>query len=172
MAGKKSDKIKIYITLGLAVMLLISAYFRIIRPRTKGTANATASRPSAPVVQIPKVNTDTPQQIETPRKKEKIKKKQNPIYSMSSMVRDIFAEPAVPVPVKEEKEEEKPSLPPSTLKGTIVGGENPVAIINGKFLRMGDWIGDYQVVRIDKNEVLLSAGNHEVVLEVLKNVHN
>jgi len=170
MAGKKSDKIKIYITLGLALVLIITGYFRMIRPRTKGTANATASRPAAPVVQIPKVK------IETPRKREKIKKKQNPIYSMSSMVRDIFAEPAVPKPVKEEKEEEKeekkPSLPPSTLKGTIVGGENPVAIINGKFLRMGDWIGDYQVVRIDKNEVLLSAGNHEVVLEVLKNVHN
>ena len=164
---KKSDKIKIYITLGLALVLVITGYFRVIRPRTKGTANATASRPAAPVVQIPKVK------IETPRKKEKIKKKQNPIYSMSSMVRDIFTEPAVPEPVKEKKEEEKKlSLPPSALKGTIVGGENPVAIINGKFLRMGDWIGDYQVVRIDKNEVLLSAGNHEVVLEVLKNVHN
>ena len=164
---KKSDKIKIYITLGLALVLVITGYFRVIRPRTKGTANATASRPAAPVVQIPKVK------IETPRKREKIKKKQNPIYSMSSMVRDIFTEPAVPEPVKEKKEEEKkPSLPPSTLKGTIVGGENPVAIINGKFLRMGDWIGDYQVVRIDKDAVLLSAGNHAIVLEVLKNVHN
>ena len=172
MAGKKKEQIKLYITLGLALVLIISGYFRIIRPKTKGTANATASRPAAPAVQIPKAK------VETPRKKEKIKKKQSPIYSMSSMVRDIFTEPVAPEPVeerkeeKEEKEEKKLSLPPSALKGTIVGGENPVAIINGKFLRMGDWIGDYQVVRIDKDAVLLSAGNHAIVLEVLKNVHN
>jgi len=169
MAGKKKEQIKLYVTLGLALVLIISGYFRIIRPKTKGTANATASRPAASAVQIPKVK------IETPRKKGKIKKKQGSVYSMSSRVRDIFSEPVVPEPVKErneEKEEKKPSLPPSTLKGTIVGGENPVAIINGKFLRMGDWIGDYQVVRIDKDAVLLSAENHEIVLEVLKNVHN
>ncbi len=169
MAGKKSEKIKLYITLGLALVLIISGYFRVIRPRIKTVAKAVASRPAAPVVQIPKAP------VEAPRKKEKTKKKFNPAYVMSSMVRDIFAEPEMTAPVvKEEipeKEEKKPALPPVTLKGTIVGGEHPIAIINGRFFRTGDWIGDYQVARIDKDEVLLSAGNHAVVLEVLKNVH-
>lgn len=171
MAGKKSEQIKIYVTLGLALVLVVSGYFRVIRPRTKGTANATASLPAAPAVQIPKVQVETPQRIETPATNKKTKKKQSAIESMSSMVRDIFVEPVVPKP-DDAKEEKKPSLPPSILKGTIVGGENPIAIINGKFFRTGDWIGDFQLVRIDKNEVLLSSGNHEIVLEVLKNVHN
>ena len=173
MAGKKSEQIKLYITLGLVVVLLISAYFRIIRPKTKGTANATASSPriSAPVstpVQIQKV------QLDTPKKKGKAKKSRNQFRVMSSMVRDIFAEPKAPVSDKEaEKEpEKKPPPPPTSLKGTIVGGEKPIAIINGRFVHVGDQVGEYRVVRIDKDEVLLSSGEHAIVLEVLKNVHN
>ena len=177
MAGKKSEQIKLYITLGLVVVLLISAYFRIIRPKTKGTANATASSPkiSAPAatpVQIPKV------QLDAPNKKDKAKKSRNQFRVMSSMVRDIFAEPKAPVSDKEEEKdaekepEKKPPPPPTSLKGTIVGGEKPIAIINGRFVHVGDQVGEYRVVRIDKDEVLLSSGEHAIVLEVLKNVHN
>ncbi len=52
------------------------------------------------------------------------------------------------------------------LNGTIVGGNNPVAIINNQFLRTGEWIGGYQVVKIDKYKVLLSSGDYQKVLEV------
>jgi len=173
MAGKKNEQIKLYITLGLVVVLLISAYFRIIRPKTKGTANATASSPkiSAPAstpVQIPKV------QLDVPKKKNKAKKSRNQFRVMSSMVRDIFAEPKAPVSDKEaeKKAEKKPPPPPTSLKGTIVGGKKPIAIINGRFVHVGDLVGEYRVVRIDKDEVLLSSGEHSIVLEVLKNVHN
>lgn len=173
MAGKKNEQIKLYITLGLVVVLLISAYFRIIRPKTKGTANATASSPkiSAPAstpVQIPKV------QLDVPKKKNKAKKSRNQFRVMSSMVRDIFAEPKAPVSDKEaeKKAEKKPPPPPTSLKGTIVGGKKPIAIINGRFVHVGDLVGEYRVVRIDKDKVLLSSGEHAIVLEVLKNVHN
>ncbi len=54
-----------------------------------------------------------------------------------------------------------------TLKGTIVGGKRPIAIINDRFVRMGDRIGDYQVVEIDKDRVTLRSGIYEIVLEVL-----
>jgi hypothetical protein len=173
MADKKKEQIKLYVTLGLAVLLLISAYFRIIRPKTKGTANATASGPgvSAPavpaaIVQMPTVKLDTP--------KKKKQKKQDPFIGMSSTVRDIFAEPKASEPEKEagKEAEKKPPPPPTSLKGTIVGGKKPIAIINGRFVHVGEQVGEYRVVRIDKNEVLLSSGEHEIVLEVLKNVHN
>ena len=173
MVNKKKEQIKLYITLGLGLLLMISAYFRIIRPKTKGTANATVSTPkiSAPAatpVQIPTV------QLDAPTKKEKTKKSRNKFSVMSSMVRDIFAEPKEPVPDKEEEKEaeKKPPPPPTSLKGTIIGGKKPIAIINGRFVHIGDRVGEYRVVRIDKNEVLLSSGGHVIVLEVLKNVHN
>ena len=172
MPGNKSEQIKLYFTIGLALVLVVSGYFRVIRPRLKGTANATASSSPAapaavPVLQTPEIRTKP-----SSSKNERTKKIPKTMESMSSMVRDIFAEPAHPQPAAPVKDAPPPSLPPSVLKGTIVGGENPVAIINGKFFRMGDRIGDYQVVRIDKDEVLLSSGNHEIVLEVLKHVHN
>jgi hypothetical protein len=171
MADKKKEQIKLYITLGLAVVLLISAYFRIIRPKTKGTANATASAPkiSAPAaapVQIPVVKADAP------KKKGKAKKSRNKFTVMSSMVRDIFVEPKAPEPVEAPEEKPPPPPPPTSLKGTIVGGEKPIAIINGRFVHVGDQVGEYRVVRIDKDEVLLSSGTHEIVLEVLKNGSN
>ena len=55
------------------------------------------------------------------------------------------------------------------LKGVIVGGNNPVAIINGKFLRLGERIDGYQVVRIEENKVFLRSGNSTFKLELAKN---
>jgi len=42
-----------------------------------------------------------------------------------------------------------------------------MAIINDKFVQMGEKIGGYQIVRIDPNEVLLRSDSHEKVLQVL-----
>ncbi len=78
--------------------------------------------------------------------------------------------PAQPAPEQNQMEEIPEPPPPMTLKGTIVGGKRPIAIINDRFVRMGDRIGDYQVVEIDKDIVKLSSGNNEIVLEVLKYV--
>jgi len=96
----------------------------------------------------------------------------NHISVLQSVVKDIFAEPVrpePPQPASEENqgEEELKPPPPMTLKGTIVGGKRPIAIINDRFVRMGDRIGDYQVVEIDKDRVTLRSGIYEIVLEVL-----
>ena len=65
---------------------------------------------------------------------------------------------------------ESPKAVPSLkLRGAIVGGGKPVVIINDRFLHLGDWIGDYQVVRIGKKEVLLEAGNDKIELGMVKN---
>ena len=53
------------------------------------------------------------------------------------------------------------------LKGTILGGKNPMAIINDKFVRTGEKIGGYKVVRITPNTVYLRAGSHQKVIKVL-----
>ncbi len=42
-----------------------------------------------------------------------------------------------------------------------------MAIINNKFVRIGEKIGEYKIVSIDPNEVLLKSGRHEKVLKVL-----
>ena len=55
-----------------------------------------------------------------------------------------------------------------TLKGTITGGENSIAVINDKFVYIGDRIGDYEVITIGNDEVVLTSETHSMVLKVLK----
>ena len=94
--------------------------------------------------------------------------------ALHSVIRDIFKEPVMPAPKKPEPTEEIEKTPepppPMTLKGIIVGGKRPIAIINDRFLRIGDMMGGYQVVEINKDIVRLNSGNNEIVLEVLKYV--
>ena len=164
MAEKKSDRIKIYIIIGLAVVLVISGYFRLIHAKTKRSVTTPAPQPSLARINIPKILTKL-QQVK-PSEPDRLD-------VLPSLIRDIFAEPVRPAqPAPEENQMEKipEPPPPMTLKGTIVGGKRPIAIINDRFVRMGDRIGDYQVVEIDKDTVKLSSGNNEIVLEVLKYV--
>ena len=66
------------------------------------------------------------------------------------------------------------SGPGSTLKlsGTIVDSGRPIAIINGKFLRTGQWIDGFQVAKITKNGVLLRSESQKLLLKVLSNAEN
>ena len=166
MAEKKNNRVKIYITIGLAIVLIVNGYFRFIHARIKKSGKPSTPQPSLARVDIPKILTKLQQfkQSESDR-----------FHVLQYAVKDIFAEsirPAPANPAREEKEIEKTPEPPPpmTLKGTIVGGKRPIAIINDRFVRMGDRIGDYQVVEIDKDIVKLSSGNNEIVLTVLKYV--
>lgn len=167
MAEKKSNRIKIYITIGLALVLVVNGYFRLIHAKTKRSGRSSTPQPSLASINIPKILT----------KLQQVKPSESDRFDVRQYaVRDIFAEPVRPVPPaqpapKEDQMEEIPEPPPPmTLKGTIVGGKRPIAIINDRFLRMGDRIGDYQIVEIDKDKVKLSSGNNDIVLEVLKYV--
>jgi hypothetical protein len=55
------------------------------------------------------------------------------------------------------------------LKGVIVGGKNSIAIIDDKFVRMGERINGYRVVRIAEKEVWLKSGNRTVKLRLVSN---
>jgi len=161
MARKKSDQIKIYVVIGLSLVLIIGAYFRFIHGKVRSVKDVTASTAPLAQLNVPVIN------------KEKPKNRRSGGSSVDNYlpasIRDIFS-PLKSSPDKEsrpkEQEEEVSSF---TLKGTIVGGEKPIAIINDKFVRTGDWIGEYRVARIGKKEVLLDSDGEKVVLEILKN---
>jgi len=160
MPEKKIESIKIYIVIGLALVLVIVGYFQLVR---KKPANATVESPSVTASVQSDVNNvlrKSPQSANW--------RKSPAAEPLRPIVRDIF------VPLKSLKKakigttEQEPSRPGRSLKlrGTIVGGESPIAIINDRFVRPGDTIGDYTVVRIGKTEVLLDAGNREIALEM------
>ena len=65
------------------------------------------------------------------------------------------------------KEKQKP-LPSLRLKGTIVGGERPIAIVNDTFLRTGDEIDGFKVVWIGTKAIVIEAGERKLALEMLK----
>ncbi|MFC1824075.1 hypothetical protein ACFL9T_15300 [Thermodesulfobacteriota bacterium] len=170
MAGKKSDKIKMFFVVGLAVALLFSLYFRLIRSKVSKGADASAATEPKPPQSLPQAILED---------KEKRTKQLKPIVNMDlgTVIRDIFTPPAVPKkavdspPEKmEEPEEPEPAGPPAfQLKGTIVGGKNPIALIDGHFLRQGDMIGEYQLVWIGKKAVHLRAADQVFTLELMKN---
>ena len=161
MAGKKNDQIKIYVVIGLSLVLIIGAYFQFIHAKIRRGKDVAASTAPLAQLNVPLIN------------KEKSGNRRSGGSSvdqyLSTSIRDIFS-PAKSSPDKEsrpkEQEEEVSSF---TLKGTIVGGERPIAIINDKFVRTGDWIGEYKVARIGKKEVLLESDGKKMVLEIMKN---
>ena len=167
MAEKKSNRIKIYIVIGLALVLVVNGYFRLIHAKTKRSGTSSTPQPSLTSINIPKILT----------KLQQAKPSESDRFDvLQYAIKDIFAEPvwpakpAQPAPEEKQMEEIPEPPPPMTLKGTIVGGKRPIAIINDRFLRMGDRIGDYQIIEIDKDKVKLSSGNNDIVLEVLKYV--
>jgi hypothetical protein len=90
---------------------------------------------------------------------------------IQTAIRDIFSPLADPKSAKNRDREEASRNPGEslTLGGTIVGGKSPIAIINDQFVRTGDWIGDFRVVRIGKKDVLLDSGGQKMALEIMKN---
>ena len=144
-------------------MLIIGAYFRFIHAKVRRGKDVAASTAPLAQLNVPLIN------------KEKPKNKRSGGSSVDqylvASIRDIFSPPESSTDKeslsKKETDEEKVSS--FTLKGTIVGGERPIAIINDKFVRTGDWIGEYKVARIGKKEVLLDSDGEKVVLEIMKN---
>jgi hypothetical protein len=93
--------------------------------------------------------------------------------SASTHIRDIFAPVQLPTDSEALIRAEQTPGPSGVLKlkGTIISGKIPMAIINDKFVRMGERIGEYQIVRINPNEVLLRSGSQEKILQILTPGH-
>jgi len=163
MAEKKSERVKIYLIFALSIVLIVVVYFRFFHKKKTHAAvparyKAQVARLVVPQVQLPKAPRARNPEGAVPEPK-------------LAKVRDIFKPLKAPPPKKDiQKTKQKPSKATLSLKlkGTILGGNKPIAVINDRFVHTGDWIADYQVVSIAKDEVALSSNAHQMVLKVLK----
>jgi hypothetical protein len=161
MMSKKSEKVKIYLVIGLVIVAAIVAYFRFVHKKDGSDENIAASPPQAvkfDASQIQKTKPKTSQKTGFPA---------DEFVNMN--IRDIFSPAQLPP-------ESKPPIPAEIspvsigtleLKGTIIGGDDSMAVINDRFMRNGENIGEYQIVKINANEVVLKSNNQEKVLQVM-----
>ncbi|GAJ11370.1 unnamed protein product [marine sediment metagenome] len=162
MQGKKGEQIKVYIIIGLALVAAIVGYFRFVHKKPTRDADRTP-----PAVSIARFDVS---QVEINNTRNARWREPPVNEALPVVLRDIFVPLKSPKKAQRRPTEQKPSKPLPSLKlsGTIVGGKRPVAIINDQFVRIGDWIGEYKVVRIGKKEVLLDSGNRKIELEMVK----
>lgn len=162
MPAPKSEKIKLYIVVGLLCVAVIVAYFRFGRKKTAPGTNIAKSSPQELTFDV--------SQIKKPGLKKRARKHESAANeSLSMNIRDIFSPVRLPIASESPPPPEQPPMPTGdlVLKGTIIGRKNPMAIINGKFVHIGDKIGAYKIVKIDSDDVILRANGHEKVLHVL-----
>ena len=170
MPDNKKEQIKLFIVIGLAIVAVIFGYFRFIHKKSpQGAGPAAPATALITPFNVPKIEIKMPQTA---------KKSESPVNKfLRPVIKDIFQpfkwpekeEP--PPPPEPEPEPEPPKIVLDLkLRGTVVGGESALALINDKFLRTGDRIGEYRVVRISKDEVLISSNGDQKLLEIYKNV--
>ena len=159
----KTSKSKVSLVIGLAIVLLICIYFRFIHAKVKaGTENQTPPTPAKTALEVPRIeNSQSPAALPSAKVPE----------ALQEFVKDMFSPQSLTVSrpqaqVTKRPEEESPSF---ELKGTIVGRQRPIAIIDDQFVRTGDWIDEYRVAHIGKKEVILVSGNKKIRLEMIKN---
>jgi hypothetical protein len=165
MPTERGEKVKLYVVIGLVCAAAVVAYFRFIH-KGADIATDTASPPAEEVsfdlTEIEKARTKSPRLPRFPADE-----------SLSLYIRDIFT--PVQLPTASEALVQAGQTSGSTdilkLKGTILSGKIPMAIINDRFVQMGEKIGEYQIVRIDPNEVLLRSASQEKILQVLAPGH-
>ena len=167
MPAVRAERIKVYVAIGLALVLGGTGYARFFhKSAAVPDADPIAAAPAHEQASVPQVNLQNIDEKagrhETPRKE-----------SLRMVPRDIFARVKLParagtraVTVKEEVREPLPSL---VLRGVVVGRGSSLAIINDQFVRKGEPIGAYKVLRIGKTEVVLGSDKNTVVLQLEKN---
>lgn len=162
MSARKPERVKIYLIIVLSIVLIVVVYFRFFHKKTTHAPVPVRYRASIVRLAVPQVELPSSQKGEGPKGEGRAQARALP--------RDIF-EPAKAPPQREtQPQPQEPARPTMslTLKGTITGGENPIAVINDKFVYTGDRIGDYEVISIGNDEVVLTSETHSMVLKVLK----
>ena len=164
MPKKNADQIKIYIVIGLALFLAIVGYFRLIHKKEQPkTTNPNFSDSTASENKMQHVEPVTLQQRDWHARLA--------AEPMRAITRDIFF-PVNPLKrLKPQTSTERSISPPPSLelKGTIVGGDRPIAIIDDKFVRTNDRIEGYRVIWIGKKMVVMDSGEKKLILELMQN---
>jgi hypothetical protein len=148
----------------LSVAMIGNVYFRFIRPKLSTPEGVrTASAATSIPITIPRVT------IEEPPIGNRVQEPPSP--PAAGGVRDLFAPKASlqrPEPPKAAPSAPKPP-PAFKLKGTIFGGEKAMALIDDQYVRTGERMGEFKVVRIGKKEVVIESEGRKITLEIMKN---
>lgn len=156
------EKIKVYVVIMLAVVLLISFYFRFIHAKVTENRKTEPVTTTAQSIDLPRVDRET---VEKGPVSEPVRRKLS-----ERVIRDIFSPLHSPekapesVTAKDNDSAEK-NLE-IILRGTITGKDGAIAIINDKFVRQGDYVGVYRVAYIGEKHVLLESNGVKVKLEL------
>ncbi len=162
MPGKTGERIQIYVVIVLALVFVILGYFQLFHKKADVEAKSMTPVESDPEIDLSSIETTI---------KSRLHMSEAPSFEPSQpIVRDIFTSS---MPLKKAKapkrQTAKPKpLPPLRLKGTIVEDGRSIAVVNDRYLRIGDLIHGFRVVRIGKKEVLLDSGQRQLALEMLK----
>ena len=164
--SKSTGRIKIYLVVGLALVLAALVY-RYLHARTARNRSISPPPATATVSETPEL-TDL-----YPERQQKTQVERSSIRELRRLfVRDIFAPgkslPRAKRPTKKGQPAQR-QVKSLKLKGVIVGGKHSIAIINDKFVRTGERIDGYRVVRIAEKEVLLKSGNKTIKLRLASN---
>jgi hypothetical protein len=79
--------------------------------------------------------------------------------ALAQASRDPFARPAAPAPAPAEAQAAAAAEPAARpqLRAIMTGSGQALANISGRILAVGEWFGDYRVVRIRERSVTLVA---------------
>ena len=75
-------------------------------------------------------------------------------FAQAAPLRDPFARPAPPAPRAEAELEAPQALP--QLRAVMVTPGRALANINGQILAVGEWFGDYQLIKVEERGVTLT----------------
>ena len=162
MPEKKSEQIKLVIVSVLALVLVIVVGARYKRQKGPEAVREVASPAFAASLEVPEV---------TFEKRAKTGWRTSPVGPPDrEPLRDILAPGASPAgqAAALSGEEESVSIASLKLRGVVAGGPRPVALINDRFVRLGDRLYQYQVASIGAKEVWLASGMETFQLRILK----
>ncbi len=188
MPQSKAEQIKLYIIIGLVVVAAVVAYLRFFHKKKPSLATPAPGAPTAgttagltvPEIKITPLKSTTSAQSQAPeigdialrnifsplRWPKKAEAQPEVVEPDETDVDDMELEMAEAWAYEELQLQPKP-FPQVKLLGTLIGGKKPIAIIDDQFMRAGDAIDGYKIVKITPHEVLLKDGDQEVVLKVL-----
>ncbi len=172
------ETVKLYLVVGLALVALAVAYFRFFYEKEEPAPQASAPQKQVVVTATTSGKSYKVGTVTAPPEERTAQTRQKRPRPPLTDIRDIFEPPAIPPEAIQESvaasraqrapKEPEPDEISLVLKGTLIGGKKPMAIINEKFIRLGEKIDIFRVVRIEANRVVLKAGDHVRVLTVLK----
>jgi hypothetical protein len=162
---KDNERIKIYIVIGLSLVLVALAYFRFVHKKPKRSRNVDTATATEPATQFELLQPEKAKLKNTQQRESIVREPKD------AVIRDIFAPlKSLPRASRLAKKGASSNRGGSLqLKGVIIGGKNPIAIINDKLVRNGERIGDYTVVRVEKKQVFLRSANRNIRLTLENN---